>query len=68
MCVTFLKQYCINLSKQLSQRGIVDGFIGEQLSADNLKLFADDQLYQLFELKNEAQKPIVDVANRLDNT
>uniref|UniRef100_A0A914UYJ2 Succinate dehydrogenase assembly factor 3 n=1 Tax=Plectus sambesii TaxID=2011161 RepID=A0A914UYJ2_9BILA len=50
-------QYCVQLSKQLSQQGIVRGFIGRNLTEENLESFANEQLHQLLELKTEAEKP-----------
>uniref|UniRef100_A0A0N5AX34 Succinate dehydrogenase assembly factor 3 n=1 Tax=Syphacia muris TaxID=451379 RepID=A0A0N5AX34_9BILA len=56
----FLKEwtdYCTTLSKQLSHEGIAKGAIGAHLNPSLLASFKDEQLYQLLELKQEAEKP-----------
>uniref|UniRef100_A0A914DPV2 Succinate dehydrogenase assembly factor 3 n=1 Tax=Acrobeloides nanus TaxID=290746 RepID=A0A914DPV2_9BILA len=55
----FLKEwtdYCMMLSKQLSNKGIVKGELGKPLEARLLEKLEDEQLMQLFELKCEAEK------------
>jgi hypothetical protein len=47
------------LSKQLSQQGIIRGFLGRDLTEANIESFANEQLHQLLELKVEAEKPKV---------
>ncbi|VDD93965.1 unnamed protein product [Enterobius vermicularis] len=58
--LVFLKEwtdYCTTLSKQLSQKGIAKGVIGTNLNPSLLDSFTDEQLFQLLELKKEAEKP-----------
>ncbi|MFH4974328.1 hypothetical protein AB6A40_001037 [Gnathostoma spinigerum] len=58
--LVFLKgwtDYCTDLSKQLSQNGIVKGELGKKLDPSMLDDFKDEQLRQLLDLKSEAEKP-----------
>ncbi|VDM73011.1 unnamed protein product [Strongylus vulgaris] len=48
--------YCVTLAKQLSQKGIVKGFIGKDLEPEKLDSFAEDQLRQLLDLKLESER------------
>uniref|UniRef100_A0A0M3I9K9 Succinate dehydrogenase assembly factor 3 n=1 Tax=Ascaris lumbricoides TaxID=6252 RepID=A0A0M3I9K9_ASCLU len=56
----FLKEwaeYCMSLSKQLSNKGIAQGVLGKNLDPAMLDSFHDEQLRQLLDLKIEAEKP-----------
>ncbi|KAI6217856.1 Succinate dehydrogenase assembly factor 3 [Aphelenchoides fujianensis] len=55
--LVFLKEwtdYCSQLSKQLSNRGIVRGVLGADLRPEFLDRFSDEQIRQLYELKVES--------------
>ncbi|VDN51184.1 unnamed protein product [Dracunculus medinensis] len=57
--LTFLKEwtsYCVLLSKQLSQHGLVKGTIGKSLEPSSLDDFSNEQLQQLLALKIETAK------------
>ncbi|KJH53632.1 PHD-finger [Dictyocaulus viviparus] len=56
---TFINEwtnYCQMLSKQLSSKGIVKGFIGQDLEPKMLDAFAEKQLQQLLDLKLESER------------
>uniref|UniRef100_A0A158Q742 Succinate dehydrogenase assembly factor 3 n=1 Tax=Elaeophora elaphi TaxID=1147741 RepID=A0A158Q742_9BILA len=58
--VVFLKEwkeYLTILSKQLSNRGIAKGILGVNLCVTELDSLQEDQLWQLYNLKLEAEKP-----------
>uniref|UniRef100_A0A7E4UWY6 Succinate dehydrogenase assembly factor 3 n=1 Tax=Panagrellus redivivus TaxID=6233 RepID=A0A7E4UWY6_PANRE len=53
----FLKQwtdYCMLLSKQLSNKGIAKGKIGKELDPATIESLDEQRLYQLYELKVES--------------
>ncbi|KAH7722387.1 Protein F25H9.7 a [Aphelenchoides avenae] len=55
----FLKQwtdYCTELSRQLSNKGIKKGEVGNDLNTALLHQFTDEQIVQLYELKVESEK------------
>ncbi|KAI6213192.1 hypothetical protein M3Y94_00121200 [Aphelenchoides besseyi] len=58
--LVFLKEwtnYCTQLSKQLSNRGIARGTsLGADFRPEYLDRFNDDQIRQLYELKVESEK------------
>ncbi|GMS80277.1 hypothetical protein PENTCL1PPCAC_2452 [Pristionchus entomophagus] len=49
-------QYCTMLSKQLTGRGISKGIIGKDFEHTDLDKFNEEQLSQLLELKEEAER------------
>lgn len=50
------QSYCVLLSKQLSQHGLVKGTIGKSLEPSSLDDFSNEQLQQLLALKIETAK------------
>uniref|UniRef100_A0A1I7RNF1 Succinate dehydrogenase assembly factor 3 n=2 Tax=Bursaphelenchus xylophilus TaxID=6326 RepID=A0A1I7RNF1_BURXY len=55
----FLKEwtlYCTALSKQLTQKGIARGKLGDDLDPRLLDKFSDEQIQQLYELKLESEE------------
>ncbi|CAG9537273.1 unnamed protein product [Cercopithifilaria johnstoni] len=59
--VVFLKEwkeYSAILSKQLSSRGIAKGILGVNLNSTVLDNLQEDQLWQLYNLKLEAEKSL----------
>ncbi|KAK6109017.1 Complex 1 protein (LYR family) protein [Brugia pahangi] len=62
------KEYSTVLSKQLSSRGIAKGILGVNLNPTLLDSLQEDQLWQLYNLKLEAEKPIQnDKSNKSDH-
>ncbi|KAM3716658.1 Succinate dehydrogenase assembly factor 3 [Dirofilaria immitis] len=60
------KEYCTILSKQLSNRGIAKKILGVSLNSTLLDNLQDDQLWQLYNLKLEAEKRGSDNNNKSD--
>ncbi|CAJ0588558.1 unnamed protein product [Cylicocyclus nassatus] len=60
--------YCITLAKQLSQKGIVKGFLGKDLEPENLDSFAEDQLRQLLDLKIESERMAKEITQSVGET
>ncbi|CAJ0582782.1 unnamed protein product, partial [Mesorhabditis spiculigera] len=50
-------QYCATLSKQLHGTGLKDS-IGKNMEPGQFEKFSEEQLHQLLELKEEAEKPL----------
>jgi len=50
-------KYASLLSNQLSPKGIARGAVGQNLTEEDIKHMRDEQVLQLFELKQEASKP-----------
>jgi len=49
--------YASVLSQQLSPKGIATGKVGADLSTEQVEHLRDEQIYQLFDLKQESTKP-----------
>uniref|UniRef100_A0A8R1TY11 Succinate dehydrogenase assembly factor 3 n=1 Tax=Onchocerca volvulus TaxID=6282 RepID=A0A8R1TY11_ONCVO len=60
------KEYCTVLSKQLSSRGIAKKILGVNLNSTLLDSLQDDQLWQLYKLKLEAEKHKNDNSSKSD--
>uniref|UniRef100_A0A0N4ZST5 Succinate dehydrogenase assembly factor 3 n=1 Tax=Parastrongyloides trichosuri TaxID=131310 RepID=A0A0N4ZST5_PARTI len=57
--LVFLKEwteYCMSLSKQLSGKGLAKGDFGKNINPNLIDQLDEDKLYQLYELKVEAEK------------
>lgn len=55
--IYIIQEYSTVLSKQLSNRGIAKGILGVNLNFTVLDSLQEDQLWQLYNLKMEAEKP-----------
>ncbi|VDN35394.1 unnamed protein product [Cylicostephanus goldi] len=62
------ENYCITLAKQLSQKGIVKGFLGKDLEPEKLDSFAEDQLRQLLDLKIESERMAKEITHSVEET
>uniref|UniRef100_A0AC34R446 Succinate dehydrogenase assembly factor 3 n=1 Tax=Panagrolaimus sp. JU765 TaxID=591449 RepID=A0AC34R446_9BILA len=60
LALLFLKEwteYCTMLSKQLSNKGLVKGLsVGKDLDPEQIEVLEEQKLFQLYELKQEAEK------------
>lgn len=50
-------KYAIQLSEQLGIKGKPKGYVGENLQPEDLNLFKEDQIVQLYELMKAATVP-----------